>query len=134
MSNGNTGLTTANMTITNALNYVSANTTAIAGPSAIVNWSLRYKGNGGPLQISFTISAYSSTLNNLHSVSLHKACTYAIKKKYFFVQTASTHLPMPPIIHVDNSGSTATNTWSLSIDSNTSVDQNDYCIATVTEL
>ena len=130
---GNAVLTADNMKITNALNYVSANTTAIAGPSAITNWSFSYKGNGDPLQISFTITAYSSTINTLHSASLCTAGTY-VANNYFFFQNASTHLPMPPIIYVDNSGSTAANTWSLSIDSNMSVDQNDYCIVSAIEL
>ena len=45
-----------------------------------------------------------------------------------------THATMPSILYTDSSGSTETNTWSLSIDAGIQVDGNDYGTATITEI
>ena len=41
---------------------------------------------------------------------------------------------MPQIMYIDTRGSTATNTWSLSIDAGLQVDSNDCCTAVITEI
>ena len=63
-----------------------------------------------------------------------KNSTQAATAGVWAFTAGGTQLAQPQLMYIGTSGSTATNTWSLSIEPGLQVDSNDYCTAVITEI
>ena len=94
---------------------------------------LHIKEVGGTLLINTTATACCNT-QGFHSLRLLKNSTQVATAGVWTFTPGGTHLTQPQLMYVDTSGSTATNTWSVSIESGVQVAGKDYWAADITEI
>ena len=111
----------------------ASSSAVLTGACAIPNWSFSYKGGGGTLLINISATACCN-LQGLHSLKLLKNGTIVAGVGVWTFTASGTHLTQPQLMYIDTSGSTATNNWSLSIESGLQVDSNDFCTAVILSL
>lgn len=111
------------------LNNVSAGTQT--GPVAVSAWSAPYTARGGTVVLTADFTAYVSTANALHAVTMLRD-GIVIDTRTFFVNTASQHSEVPTLRAILPNESGA-HTYSISLASAMTVDGGDRCTMMVEE-
>ena len=126
---GGGGVGTGAINETLILNNVAPST--IYTGVAVTEWSASYTGTGGQLLVSASISGYTSATAARTYTLLKNGSVVATGSFYF--NATSTHLTLPTINYIDTTGSKTSATWSITLGSGLTSDQQDRATIRVTE-